>query len=927
MIYPGSGLSPTTDPLAEATRWRSRLQAVTPTRWRSRLQESPAAFVVVASCPWRKAFAAFCLAAIVFPFASPSALRADDKPAPARKNALPKRVYTTRRLVGPPPKIDGKLDDPCWTQGEWQGDFIQREPREGQPGSQPTQMKILYDDKYVYVAIRAFDAELARLPRLRGMRDEFIGDIVGVNFDSYFDKRTGFEFDLTSGGSKIDLMLKNDGWDVDWNAVWDGKVGTETNAWTAEFRIPFSQLRYGGQPVQVWGLHCWRWINRHQEESDWQLLPMDSPGLVYSFGELHGIRDLPPSRRIEILPYVLTKYATTAPQEGNPYRQGAKTTADAGLDAKIGLTSNLTADLTVNPDFGQVEADPSQINLTTYETFLAEKRPFFLEGKNIFDYGIDDDVMFYSRRIGQAPAFDAPVGGFTNAPTSTRILGAAKVTGKTPDGLSVGIIQGFTDRAVAEVTENGVEQQQAIAPLTSYTVARVQQDIDKGNTVVGGIVTATARQIHDDALTVLPEHAYTGGFDLLQYWGDRTYFLRLLGIASRVDGSTTAIRTLTLDPVHNYQRPDVSYLGVADGATQLDGTGGDLRIGKDNNGKWRYYGGAGWRSPGLELNDLGYLRTADLVQHYAQLQYFDTDPGTLFRRRDLRLQEIGKYDFGGEFLGQELQFRSDLGFNSNWAVSGMVVYDSEQLDPRVLRGGPAVLVPGSVNTYVAVQTDSSKKKQFKLEFDEAVSQAGNSHYTEIAPTFSARFSDIVNVSAKFSYAHDVEDFQYAGSATVAGANRYIMGRMNQQTLSTTLRFDINLTPELSLSYYGSPFVSTGRFRQFKLVTDPRASPYAARFRRIDATTVFNAASNSYQTSDPSGTFTFVNPDFSWRELNSNLVLRWEYKTGSTVYVVWNQHRSNADLFGGFSAGPDYQRLFGTHPDNTIFVKFNYWFSL
>jgi hypothetical protein len=366
---------------------------------------------------------------------------------------------------------------------------------------------------------------------------------------------------------------------------------------------------------------------------------------------------------------------------------------------------------------------------------------------------------------------------------------------------------------------------------------------------------------------------------------------------------------------------------VVDGATHLDGTGGNLQVGKDNNGKWRYYVGTDWRSPGLELNDLGYLRTADLMQHYAQLEYYDTSPGRLLRKTDLRLKEIGKYDFGGEFLGQELQFHSDLAFNSNWAFTGLIVYDSEQLDTRVLRGGPAVLVPGSVNTYVAVQTDSSKKKQFKLEFDEAASLDGNSRYTEIAPTFSARFLDNVNVEAKISYARDVEDFQYAGTATAAGTNRYVMGRMNQQTLSTTIRCDINLTPELSLSYYGSPFASTGRFTQLKLVTDPRAPQYDGRFRRLDATAILDAASNSYRVDDPGGAFTLANPDFSWRELNSNLVLRWEYKTGSTVYVVWSQNRTNGDFLGDFSAGPEYRRLFGTHPDNTILVKFNYWFSL
>jgi len=862
--------------------------------------------------------------ALLLTAGSCSARAAQDVPVPAKKIALPKRVYHATRLTGPPPRVDGKLDDACWAQGEWAGDYVQREPHEGQPGSQPTQLKIIYDDKYVYVAIRAYDSELAAQPRVRGKRDEFIGDIVGVNFDSYFDRRTGFEFDLTSGGSKIDLLLKNDSTDMDWNAVWDGKVGIEANAWTAEFRIPFSQLRYGNQREQVWGLHSWRWINRLQEESDWQLLPMDSPGFVYSFGELQGIKDLPPSRRIELLPYVLGKYANTANEPGDPYRPGSKTNFQAGLDAKIGLTSNLTADLTVNPDFGQVEADPSEINLTTYETFFAEKRPFFLEGKNIFDYGIDNDVMFYSRRIGHVPS----IGGYNDSPTSMRILGAAKLTGKTPAGLSVGMVQAVTDQEAVDLTENSGERHRIVEPMTSYTVARVQQDIDKGATQVGGIFTATARSLHDDTINLLTRSAYSGGFDFVQTWNDRSYFLKLQGLGSHVEGSPAAIQALVLDPVHNYQRPDATHLGVPDGATSLDGTGGEIRVGKDNNGKWRYYFDVDWRSPGLELNDLGYLKAADVIQHSARLQYYDSDTGSVLRRRDLRLDEIGTYDFSGTSLQQQLVFHEELFANRLWMFWNELHWNSEALDTRVLRGGPALRTPGNGSLYLAAQTDGAKPRQVALEFTKGVSFDGNSQYTEIDPHFTARLSDLFKVETKFSYSRDVEDFQYAASAaTAGGASRYVMGRMNQHTLSATVRFDLNLSPELTVSYYGSPFISTGRFAGFKLVTDPRGARYEDRFRRIDASTTYDPAGNTYHVADAGGAFTFANPDFSWRALNSNLVLRWEYQAGSTVYVVWSQSRTNGDFLGDFSTRSDTQRLFAAHPDNTILVKFNYWFAL
>ena len=881
----------------------------------------------------RRGFALLWLSATLLLVTGPfRVLGAPDQPAPAPTPApgrnLPKRVYHAVRLAGPPPKVDGKLDDPCWTQGDWQGDFIQREPHEGRPGSEPTQLKILYDDRYVYVAIRAFDSELAKLPRLRGNRDEFIGDGVGVAFDSYLDRRTGFEFDLSSGGSKIDGIDYNAGWDGNWNAVWDGKVGTEKGAWTAEFRIPLSQLRYSNKREQIWGLHSWRWINRLQEESDWQFIPMDNPGFVYSFGELRGIRDLPPYRRLELLPYTLIKTTSLQKEASNPYRQGAETTWEAGLDAKVGLATNFTADLTVNPDFGQVEADPSEINLTTYETFLTEKRPFFLEGKSILEFPIDEnDLLFYSRRIGHVPLVDPATDGFKQSPESTRILSAVKLTGKTPEGLSVGVLHSLTDREMVRITENGVERRQTAEPATNFGLARVQQDIDKGNTLVGGIVTDTRRNLPADLRDVLSRNAYTAGVDYLHYWGDRSYVLDLKVLGSRVEGSPAAMEALMLAPVHNYQRPDATHLGVVTDATHLDGTGGRIRIGKESNGKLRYSGSLDWRSPGFELNDLGYLKAADVIIPAFKVDYVDTQATGHRRRLEYIFKQTNQYDFAGTPLRHDAEAEGVLTLMNNSA--GWIVgdYSTESLDTRVLRGGPAVAMPPRAGLWLGGQTDSSLKHQYHLDIGHTVSVDGHSHYTEIVPSVSARVLDHINLQAKVSYSHDVEDFQYAGTATTAGGNRYIMGRMNQQTLSTTVRFDINLTPELSLSYYGSPFASTGRFSRFKLVTDPRAPKYDGRFRRLDATTTFDAASNRYRVADPGGAFTFANPDFSWRALNSNLVLRWEYKTGSTVYVVWSQGRTNGDFTGDFSAGSDYRRLFSAHPDNTILVKFNYWFSL
>ena len=364
---------------------------------------------------------------------------------------------------------------------------------------------------------------------------------------------------------------------------------------------------------------------------------------------------------------------------------------------------------------------------------LRKSGPSSWRGRISSSSGINDDLLFYSRRIGHAPAFDPPTGGFKKVPTSTRILGAVKLTGKTPEGLSVGVLQSLTDREMAASPRTACERRQTVEPMTNYTVARVQQDIDKGNTIVGGIVTATRRNLKDDALDFLSRNAYTGGLDLLRYWHDRTYYLDLRAIGSRVDGSPTAMRTLMENPVHNYQRPDATHLGVDAQARHLDGTGGLLKLGKGSNGNWRYYGSLDWRSPGLELNDLGYLMTADLIQQSARLQYVNTRPGRLVRRYDLRLDEAGKYDFGGEKLQREVELHGNLTFNSNWSLWGELNCKSELLDTRVLRGGPALLTPGSASLWIGAQTDSSRKQQFRLDFGQAASFDGHSRYAEIAP--------------------------------------------------------------------------------------------------------------------------------------------------------------------------------------------------
>jgi hypothetical protein len=845
-----------------------------------------------------------------------------------RAGNQPRRTYHAIRLAGPAPAIDGRFDDPCWNQqGEWAGEFIQREPQEGQPATEPTEFKILYDHRNLYVAIRCFDADLDGVPFQRAKRDENAGDIVGIIFDSYYDRRTGFEFDVTSGGSQVDGLLLNDDFDTSWNAVYDVRVAKEANAWTAEFRIPFSQLRYANKPEQIWGLDVWRWIHRKNEESEWQIIPQDNPGTMTVFGHLHGISGLERPRQIEITPYSVARLATTAREAGNPYRTGSRSEFDAGLDAKIALTSDIILDLTINPDFGQVEADPAEINLTTFETFFPERRPFFLEGKTIFEFEIDEDRLFYSRRIGAPPHYNPPTTGFKELPQATRILGAGKLSGKTPHGFSFGAIYGLTDKEEARLTEAGVERRVVVEPATHYVVARAQQDFAKGNTIIGGMLTGGQRQLGNTPPPNLAEQSLAAGIDFAHFWANRAWFVEGRLLASRIEGTPEAITALSRHPVHNYQRPDADHLNLDPGAEALSGWGGGFAFGKGSGGKWRFETATNWRSPGLDFNDLGFLSVADLLAQETEVSYLDTEPRSFHRRIEAEFTHRAKFDFSGEHLGDEIEATAGVRLQNQWFVLGELSHETELLDTRVLRGGPALRTPGHTRLGTQIRSDNTRNYQYFLEADTWRGSDGESRGFEIEPGFWVRALKVLNVEGTFSYESNRQDFQFARRVAVADDFRYVMGRMEQETLGTSLRVEVSFTPQLSLAWFGQVLLSSGDFTDLKLVMAPRARRYEDRFARSDAAPTYDQVTRTYNATFAGETLTFSNPDFDVRTLQSNLVLRWEYRPGSNLYVVWTQNREHETQIPGFAAGRDFRRLFNAHPDNTFLVKLSYWFSL
>ncbi|MCP5105104.1 MAG: carbohydrate binding family 9 domain-containing protein, partial [bacterium] len=407
------------------------------------------------------------------------------------------KIYTTREINTKAPIIDGRPDDPVWERVEWGTDFTQKIPYEGKKPSQETAFKILFDKKNLYVAIRAFDTEPGKIVRRICRRDNRDGDWVEIILDSYYDRRTGFSFSVNAAGVKTDILWADDGQvdDFNWDPVWYAKTARDNRGWTAEMKIPLSQLRFDSKGDNIWGLHVVRFLYREQEKSEWQMIPRNAYGFISLFGELKGLQDINPRRQVELLPYAVAKHERFEAEAGNPFATGKLSNVTGGLDGKIGVTNYLTLDFTINPDFGQVEADPSEVNLTAFETFFDEKRPFFVEGSNIFLFDISSgesdfgwDAPFYSRRIGRTPQHRPLItsGEYAGMPETTSILGAFKLSGKTRSGFSIGILDSITAKESATIDFLGLRREEAVEPLTNYFVGRIQKDFNKGNTTVGG---------------------------------------------------------------------------------------------------------------------------------------------------------------------------------------------------------------------------------------------------------------------------------------------------------------------------------------------------------------------------------------------------------------------------------------------------------
>jgi hypothetical protein len=808
------------------------------------------------------------------------------------------------------PVIDGRDDDAVWQTAPVINRFVEAEPTEGAPAKARTEARIAYDAHNLYVFVRAYDPHPDSIVSLLSRRDDqTASDHITILLDSYHDRRTGFEFSVNPAGVKCDYAIYNDGAeDASWDAIWDVATRTDSLGWTAEYRIPLSQLHYHVHKDGVFGILIWRVIERYTETITWPLYRMSRSGLVSQFGELTGLDGLAQPGDLEVTPYLVTKNVPGAPSS----RHDRDQQASIGGDLKYQLSSNLLLNATANPDFGQVDADPSQLNLSAFETFFSERRPFFVEGKGLFTFNVNCVVvldcntgegLFYSRRIGRSPEL-ADVYDDSTAEQATRILGAAKLTGRFDNGLSLGVMDAVTDRV-------GGTPGVTLEPRANYAVVRANQDYADGNGSLGFIFTGVNRQTDSSSSPYLHTSAYAGGIDARRrFLGD--YEVSGSFDASRVAGSPAAIALTQKDPVHLYQRPD-GPLTFDSTRTSLSGTNVEVRAAKVGGKLLQWETAYQRRSAGFEINDLGFLRQADQQEWTSWAALAFRTPNAIWQQFRWNFNYWQYWSDAG--LPTERAFNSNIHtqFNDRWwlHMGGTIGQLGTTFCDRCARGGPAVRQDPYVAPWLQIQGDDRDKLLPSLSLNYWRGDGGRSHSLSVTPELDVKVSSRFAASVYGTYTRNRDDAQYYNTySDSADALHYTFARLEQRTLSLTWRLDYAFTPNATLQLYASPFVSKGTYTNVRELADPHALAYAARFRPYGDTTV---------TDDPGG--------FNVQQFRSNVVFRWEYRAGSTLFLVWSQGRDGSfPIEGTRSFAGDLHELFAQRSNDIFLIKLSYWFA-
>jgi hypothetical protein len=849
--------------------------------------------------------AAVALAAALLVLQTPASPQAA-QPSPAAASTSATAVRAERA-----PAIDGRDADDVWQQAPRYSAFRQFEPKVDVDPSFQTEFRVAYDERNLYVFVRMFDPHPDSIMRALSRRDvRGPSDQIKLLIDSYDDKRSGFEFAVNPVGVKRDFAMSNDGnEDPSWNGIWDVATTIDSLGWTAEFRIPLSQLRYAKRDVNTFGFGIWRDLERYRERSSWPLWNPTTAGLSSQLGRLTGLAGISAERRMEFTPYAVTKNVQRVAQSVGYEREQQVT---IGGDMKVGLTPNVTLDATVNPDFGQVEADPSVVNLTAFETFFAERRPFFVEGTGLYRFELNcyivvdcstNEGLFYSRRIGRAPSLRGLYGD-ASTPTATTIAAATKITGRTRGGLSFGVLDAVTPEV------NGINDQ-TVEPFTNYAVARAQQDLRGGDAGVSIIGTAVNRSLDQLTNPYLHRDAYAGGATFRNRFGGRRFELAGMLAASVVRGTEEAIWRTQRNSVHYYQQPS-DDLDVDSTRTSLTGYSTQLKFGKYSGGITRFETSVVRTSAGFDVNDLGFLRRADQMDWSTWTALSFREARGIYRWAQLNANHWETWNTSGTRLQNAVNVNGHMGLRNNWDVhlGGTLDRLTASYCDRCTRGGPALRGSRGFYPWGGVNTDSRKFVSGGMWGNMWVTDEGKSRGSSVDPYLNLRFSTRFQMGTGLGFSRDRNNSQWFGNFTDAGGvTHYAFAHLDQRTTSMNVRLNYTMTPDLTFELYAQPFVASGRYSNIReLSATPDAASYDARFQPY---TPPASASTAFKVT----------------ELNSNSVMRWEYRPGSTLFVVWQHGRQGFSNTGDRQSwSRDYRELFELHPDNTFLVKVAYWLS-
>jgi Domain of unknown function (DUF5916)/Carbohydrate family 9 binding domain-like len=860
--------------------------------------------------------------------------------SPVLAQAATQRARAVRRTGSI--AIDGSLGEQAWQDAPKHEGFTQRFPTDGATAMLATRFAVAYDDDAIYVGVWCDDPDPKSIRRLLTRRDvDANADTVVVAIDSYHDRRTGYFFQLNAAGVQRDMQLYDDSKaDDTWDAVWAGSVSVNDRGWTAEFRIPLSQLRFSASDAHEWGFQLLRNVARTKEQTAWAPWPRTGDEMVSRFGIVDGIDHVKPGRRLELLPYVTGGFEAMPVDAADPLNDQVTARGNAGIDIKYGIGSAFTLSAAINPNFGQVEADPSRVNLSANELFLAEKRTFFLEGSDLFRFPLgpnDSNVegAFYSRRIGAAPSVQVSDYEYVDKPRETTLYGAAKLSGKTPGGWSVGLLEAVTaEENATTVDRMGVEAQPVVAPLTNYAVGRVKRDFREGRTSVGLTGTAVHRALADTGLEeTFHDQAYSLGASLQHRWSKNAWLADVRVLSSYVHGSEAAIERTQKLQHHLYQRPDAPHIELDPGRTSLAGSGAAWRIGRFGDTKhWRFMFGGDLRTPGLEVNDVGFQVQGDRAAPFWLVEYHDEEPGKDVLNWSASAEYFLLYDQisrDPRLAAQGLEWTANVQLENYWQLGTYGNAARNIWAAGALRGGPGLRAENRANGSAWFNTDT--RRRLWVNFRAYGSRTPGDDSIDGGLDLGINVQARANVDLYLGPSISVRSnsMQYVGeSADMIGTPHYVTARIRQKQLGLTMRVNWTFSPKLSLQAYAQPFIASGRYSDFKDVDNPRAPAFRDRFDLLqEGNLTLSEDGDSYIATNNGRTFEFDRPDFDFRQLRSTVVMRWEYRPGSSIFAIWSHGRTSTSDDGRVRLRHDLAGLLDARGENVVMVKANYWIGL